>query len=160
MRAAVAVFGVALIVVGAALWYLPLTSVSSSIRVPVGDAYVFGTPASFLIGSVPWKASWTSDATANVTIYSCGTSSGCPNQLNGSVISHAMGTSGSMSWTGKAGQYYLLVPSTTSNVTVSYQEPLLGGLAGIGILGVGVLVAVVGVAMPRNPPKATPSPSA
>jgi hypothetical protein len=158
VRAAVAVFGVAMIVVGAALWYLPLNSVSSSIEVPLGDAYVFGVPASSIVGSVPFKASWSSGSDTNVTIYSCGSNSGCPTQLNGSVIAHASGTSGSMGWTSKMGQYYLLVPNTTANVTVSFLEPLLGGIAGIGVLGAGAVILLAGVAMTKKS-AAAPSPT-
>jgi uncharacterized membrane protein len=155
VRAGIAVFGVVLVLVGAVLWYFPLVSESSSIEVPNGDAYVFGLPGTLIIGPVPYAASWTANAPANVTVYSCGTDSGCPNGPNSPAIGAATGSSGSIHWTSSAGHYFLLVPNTTSNVTVTYEEPVGAGLAGLGVLGIGVIVVVVGLALRRPASDAT-----
>jgi hypothetical protein len=146
VRAGVAVFGVVLVVVGAVLWYFPLVTNSSSIEVPTGDGYVFGLPGVLLIGPIPYTASWTSGGPTNVTVYACGTDSGCPNGPVAPVVATASGASGSIRWTSSAGHYFLLVPNTTSNVTVEYSSPIGAGLVGIGLLGVGAIVCVVGLA--------------
>jgi hypothetical protein len=163
VRANIAVFGAALIVVGLVFWYFPLTTGSTTTPVPQGDGYDYGLPGALIIGPVPYTASWTSSTPANVTIFSCGTDSGCPNGPDSSVVAQANSTSdsGSISWTSSGGHYFLLVPSVTANVTVSYMEPVGGGLVGIGVLGLGAIVGVAGLAARRPPPagaSAVPAP--
>ncbi|MCI4325345.1 MAG: hypothetical protein L3K00_05650 [Thermoplasmata archaeon] len=150
MRTSLVVFGLAVAVVGVALWYAPLVSSSTSISVPVGHAYDFGVSGTLIIGPIPFTASWTSTVDANVTVYACGTSSACAAETNGTVVAHGSGMSGSIDWSSKAGQYYLLVPSPDATVTVSYVEPVAGGFVGVGVLGLGVLVVVVGLAVGRR----------
>lgn len=154
MRASVVAFGAALVIVGAALWFVPLASASSHITVPVGYAYRFGATGEFLVGAIPFTAKWTSSAGDSVSVYACGTNSACPNERNGTLVAHGVGATGSVGWSSRSGQYYLLVPSADSNVTITYLEPVEAGLAGIGVLGVGVLVLVAGVAMGRKSPSA------
>jgi hypothetical protein len=146
------VFGVALAVVGAALWFAPLATSSSHLPVPVGSAYRFGVTGPVLFGPIAITASWTSAFAANVTVYGCGSNSACPNEVHGSVVAHGVGSHGSMGWTGKAGEYYLLVPSVDSNVTVSYLGPVAGGWVGVGLLGAGIVVLATGILLSRTPP--------
>ncbi|MCI4326302.1 MAG: hypothetical protein L3K16_01495 [Thermoplasmata archaeon] len=156
MRAWIAVLGAVLVVLGAVLWVVPVTPASSSILVPYGDGYDFGLPSGVLIGSVPYSADWSAPVSANVTLYSCGTDSGCPNYSFDPVVAQGHGASGSMSWSSSAGRYFLLVPNVTANITVHYTEPVAGGLAGVGLLGVGVIVCVAGIAI-RKPPQEAPA---
>jgi hypothetical protein len=151
VRAAVAGFGLVLALVGAVLWYVPVTTASSSTPVPVGDAFDFSVPGTLIIGPVPFTATWTASGPTNVTLYGCGSDAKCSAQTNSSVIARGAGTTGSMKWTGKAGLYYLFVPDASTNVTISYGEPLLGGLGGLAVLGVGIVVLVAGIAMRRSP---------
>ncbi|HEV8050561.1 MAG TPA: hypothetical protein VGP88_08215 [Thermoplasmata archaeon] len=155
MRLPVVVFGVVLLIAGAALWFVPLTSASTTVQVPVGDAYDFGVPTGYIVDGIPYTATWNSGAATNVTIYSCGTNSACPNEVNAPVVVQHNGSSGSLKWTSSAGHYFLLVPNTTVNLTLSYLEPVAGGLAGIGTIGFGAIVIVVGLAL-RRPVEAEP----
>jgi hypothetical protein len=151
VRASIAVLGAVLVVIGAVLWVVPVTPASSSIQVPYGDGYDFGLPSGVMIGSVPYSADWSAPTSANVTLYSCGTDSGCPNYSFDPVVAHGTGASGSMRWSSAGGRYFLLVPNVTANITVHYTEPVAGGVAGVGLLGVGVIVCVAGLAI-RKPP--------
>ncbi|HXQ94760.1 MAG TPA: hypothetical protein VN864_06310 [Thermoplasmata archaeon] len=161
MRLPVVAFGVVLILAGAALWYVPLTSATTTIQVPVGDAYDFGVPTGYIVAGIPYTASWNSGSLTNVTIYSCGTNSACPNEVSAPVVAQRDASSGSLKWTSSAGHYFLLVPNTTVNLTLSYLEPVSGGLVGLGALGLGAIVLVVGLALRRPPtdaPAASPDP--
>jgi hypothetical protein len=158
VKTSLVVFGLAIAIVGAALWYAPLVSSSTSIPVPAGYAYDFGVSGSLMIGPIPFTATWTSATDANVTVYSCGTSSSCSSETNGTVVAHGTGASGSMHWSSRAGDYYLLVPSSDTNVTVTYVEPVAGGFAGVGLLGAGLLVLLAGLAVPGTPRKPAPTP--
>lgn len=157
MRVAVVVLGIVVILVGAVLWLVPLAPATSSIQVPVGDAYDFGVPGSLVIGNIPYKVAWTAGPDANVTIYSCGASSACAGGTNESVLAQRYGSSGSVSWMGQAGQYYLLVPNQTANVTVDYQQPVSGGLVGLGVLGAGIVLTLAGLAIPSRGSRAPPA---
>lgn len=157
MRAAVAGVGVVLALVGAVLWYVPVTTASSSIEVPVGEAFDFSVPGTLIIGPVPFTATWTASGPVNVTVYGCGSDSKCSAQTNSTVVDRGMGATGSMKWTGKSGLYYLFVPNATTNLTVTYVEPLLGGLGGLALLGIGIVVAVAGVSMHRRQGETPPA---
>jgi hypothetical protein len=159
VRANVVVFGVALVLVGFVVWYFPLTTGSTSAPVPRGDAYDYGLPGALLIGPIPYTASWTASGPANITIYSCGTDPGCPDGPDAPVVAYSDEASGSLSWTSSGGHFFLLVPGAPVNVTVTYMEPIGGGLVGIGVLGFGVIITVAGLAMRRrSPPSALPAP--
>jgi hypothetical protein len=150
VRVAVVAFGVVVILAGAVLWYVPLSSASTSLQVPVGDAYDFGVPNGYILGAIPYTASWASGSSTNVTIYGCGTNSACPNEVSGPVVAHADAATGSLKWTSSAGHFFLLVPNSTVNLTLSYLEPVAGGLVGIGMVGLGAIAFVVGLAV-RKP---------
>jgi hypothetical protein len=152
VRRSVVVFGVAVAVVGAGLCFVPLVSTSSHISIPVGDGYRFGITGALLFATIPFTASWTAGTDANVTVYDCGTNPACPKQVQYPVVAHGLGARGSMGWSGKAGEEYLLVPSADSNVTVTYVEPVSSGLLGVGVVGLGVLVLLLGVVLVRRPP--------
>jgi len=49
------------------------------------------------------------------------------------------------------------VPNATTNLTVTYVEPLLGGLGGLALLGIGIVVAVAGVSMHRRQGETPPA---
>lgn len=158
MRTEVAIVGVVLAVVGAALWYLPLTAATSTKEVPLGDAYDFGVPSTLIVGSIPYSAAWTGTGATNVTVFACGSDAGCVNATSHTIVAHGAGTTGSVGWTGKSGQYYLLVPNATVNLTLTYHEPVAGGLAGLGLLGAGILIAVAGLAIRKDKPSAPAEP--
>ena len=143
--------GAVLAIVGAVLWLVPLSAASSSTPVAYGQAYDFGVPGSLEVGAIPYTAHWTMTTVGTVTVYSCGTDSNCPEGVNASVVAHGTGMSGSVSWSSRAGQYYLLVPNATANVTIDYKEPFEGGLVGMVLLGVGILVAVAAAAISGKP---------
>ncbi|HKV90147.1 MAG TPA: hypothetical protein VJQ43_03005 [Thermoplasmata archaeon] len=159
MRVEFVIVGAVLAVLGAALWVVPLTSASSQTEIPLGEAYDFGVPSPLVIGSVPYSATWTATSPANVTIYACGANSACPDPTNHSVVAHGTGSTGSLAWTSKSGQYFLLVPNATVNVTLTYREPVSGGLAGLALLGAGALIAVVGLLVKRRPVAQKTSPT-
>jgi hypothetical protein len=161
VRTSLLVFGLAVAVVGAVVWYAPLVSTSSSIPIPAGYAYDFGVTGSLLIGPIPFTATWTGGSGDNVTVYACGTSSACASETNGTVVAHGTGAHGSVGWSSRADRYFLLVPSLDSNVTVSYVEPVAGGFGGVGLLGAGVLILVAGLIVPpksRGAAAAAPDP--
>ena len=148
--------GAVLAVVGAVLWLVPLSAASSSTPVAYGQAYDFGVPGSLEVGSIPYTAHWTMSSDGSVTVYSCGTDSNCPQGVNATVVARGTGTTGAMSWSSRAGQYYLLVPNATANITIDYKEPFEGGLVGMVVLGVGILVAVAAAALPSRPKGGSP----
>jgi hypothetical protein len=156
VRLEIIALGLVLAVVGAVLWLVPLAPANATIEIPVGDAYDFGIPGALEVGSIPYTLSWTSHVLTNVTIYLCGSTNACPAGTNGSVLVRQFGTYATLSWESHAGQYYLLVPNQTVNVTVDYKEPLSGGLVGLGVLGTGLVIMLAGLAIPRRP---TPKPA-
>lgn len=155
LRVPLVVFGAALVVLGTVVWFVPLESASSRAPpVPVGSGFKFGLVGPLVLGAVPFTVTWTSSSQDLVKVYSCKTNAACPSFADDAVVAHGSGASGSMAWSGKAGQYYLFVPSANSNVTVTYVEPLVGGFLGVSVLGAGVLAAAAGLLIrgrPRTP---------
>jgi hypothetical protein len=172
VRFRVVLVGVLLLVVGLALWYLPLPGPNGSNAVPDGSAAIVPstTPLALLSSSLPWTASWTSASSVNVTAYDCGTSSNTCTQavtLQGiPIVASGTGSSGSLSWSGPRGEVYAIaVTSLTgvgATVTWGYSVPLGGGSVGLGLTGIGVVVILVGAAQKARPtgPPSAPAPKA
>ncbi|HEV2316529.1 MAG TPA: hypothetical protein VGV89_03015 [Thermoplasmata archaeon] len=156
MRAAVVGIGVAMLVVGGVLWYLPFPT-SSSANVTVGYGYVVGTdpPLALLTSSVGYTATWTSQNTTNVSVFDCGTDSSCGSQ--GGQVAQGAGTHGTISWSGAKGEYFDIIPNDTAEVTVTYHTPLGGGTVGLVLVGFGAVLAVVGLRSAPPPRKPEPT---
>lgn len=153
MRPLLVAIGVVVLVVGVAVWYLPMPGQSASADVPDNSGYVIqGTgPLAVLSSTFAYTASWSAATSVNVTVYDCGTSSNCTNLVVGltPITASGNGTSGSLSWQGDRGHYFAVVPSNAATITWTYDVPLLGGAVGLGLTVVGVLVLVVGVVAKR-----------
>lgn len=149
MRPLLVAVGVVVLVVGLALWYLPMPGQSASAQVPDNSGYVIqGTgPLAILSTSFAYSASWSAATSVNVSVYDCGTSSNCTNLVVGltPITAFGNGTSGSLSWAGARGHYFAIVPSNAATITWTYQVPLLGGAVGVGLTVLGALVLLVGL---------------
>jgi hypothetical protein len=148
VRTGIVAIGLALLVVGCALWYLPFPS-STSANVAVGYGFVVGTnpPLAWLTSSVGYTATWTAVNATNVSVFDCGTDSGCSAQ--GAQVAQGSGTHGSLSWSGPKGEYFDVVPNDTASVTVNYHTPLGGGAVGLVLVAFGALLLAIGI---RSPP--------
>jgi len=153
MRKGFVAIGVALALVGVALWYFPLQTVSSNISIPQGKSQVVGleAPLDLLGAPITYTLHWSSSSTSVVAVYRCGTSSTCSATGPGSLVVKGSGRTGSLSWTGPAGDYFHIIPSGPVEVTFEELEPLLGGSLGLSVLGFGAFLAVFALWLPAVP---------
>ena len=80
MRSFLPILGVILIAGGLILWYVPVQTITSPVAVvPSGYGLVTQrvAPYAYLTPSIPLSASWTSDSSIDVQVYSCGSDSSC-----------------------------------------------------------------------------------
>ena len=162
MRTGMLVAGIVILIIGVVLWYLPVQPVSNSLTVPTGagDTLSANPPLAVLTSQLTYSASWTASSSITVNVYDCGTDSACSNAIHSGAIATGTGSSGSLSWTGPKGEYYLIVPSSTATVTAGATEPLAGGLVGVALLVVGLIIAIVGAVRGPAKAKASPAPAA
>ena len=158
MRTGPIVAGLLIFVVGWALWYFPIQSVSTGATTitngHVDSVGVGGAPLIVLGSSIPYTLKWTSSPAVNVTVYDCGSDSTCALATSGSSVARGVGASGSLAWTGHHGQYFAIVPTGgDATVAVTYTTPLLAGSVGLGAVILGFAMLVVGILLrtPRGP---------
>ncbi|HTW56009.1 MAG TPA: hypothetical protein VMG36_06145 [Thermoplasmata archaeon] len=165
MRRRMVILGVVLLVIGAALWYLPTGTVSATSTmngtIPYHALSIgLDAPFAFLGGTIRISVAWTSSETVSLSVYKCGTS---PCSSATQYVAGGSGSSGSFSWSGQANVYYVVdrVPASgpAIQVTTHYTEPLLGGTVGIAITGFGVFVTVLGVWLMPPVVRRAPAPS-
>lgn len=143
--------GVVLLLVGVALWYVPVAiSVGSQDLRSNGAFMVEASPVlAILSPKLPFTATWSNDAGDDVVVhvFDCGTDSQCTHNLSGPIAS-GIGVSGSVDWSGVRGEYYAISPVdlTGSKTTVhaSVGEPIGGGIVGVTITAVGAVLTVLG----------------
>ena len=147
MRKGLLVVGIVLLIIGAALLGLGLSSSISS-TVPAGSCLDL-TPSS--IGSDPVTVSWSgASSTSTVTLSS---TSDCSSST---VIASGTGASGSFTATLTSGTTYGITSSSGSpSITVANHGLSLGELLGIVLLIIGILLAIVAV-IAKAKPKAAP----
>lgn len=162
MRTGILLAGIVVLILGVVLWYLPIQPVTSTLTVPTGagDTLSANPPLAILSSELTYSANWSAGSSITVNVYDCGTDTSCTNAIHTGAIATATGSTGSLSWTGPKGNYYLIVPSGTATVTAGVTEPLAGGIVGVLLLVVGLVLAIFGAV--RNPPapKASPPPVA
>ncbi|MCI4358515.1 MAG: hypothetical protein L3J95_02565 [Thermoplasmata archaeon] len=167
MRTGWVIGGVIVLILGFVLWYVPMSLAVGSSDVPAtaGLAVNANPPLALLSPNLPYSATYSSDSglPVNVTVYNCGTDSTCTHfNPSSDRVASGKGSTGTLTWSGVKGNYYLVVPTgltgkTTISVTVG--EPLAGGLAGIALVVIGLLLLLVGAASKqavRPPPQPMP----
>lgn len=158
MRAGPIVAGLLIFLVGWALWYFPVQSVSTGATSLADGATavvgVGGAPLILLGSTIPYTLKWSAATSVTISVYDCGSDSTCALATSASPLRTANGTSGVLSWTGHHGQYFAVGPSGgNASVAVSYTMPLLAGSVGLGAVLVGFTMIVVGILLssPRGP---------
>lgn len=157
MRFGVVITGIVVLGVGIALWYVPLTGPSTSADVPQTSGLIVhdSAPLSILTTNFAWTATWAATSNISVSVYDCGTDSNCVSPSIPLVT--GSGPSGSISWTGEKGHYFVIVPSDATAITADYNVPLVGGAAGLGLTLLGVIILAAGVVL-KKPLTPTPKP--
>ena len=154
MRRRLVVIGIALALVGAALWYFPVQSVSTGPESDSGTVFIVGldAPLDVLGAQIPFTLHWEARSPVSVKLYVCGDHPTCTNLGLGTYITGENGTSGTLHWNGFADQYFALV-STIADLTVNvqYPEPVIGGTLGVALIGFAGFLVVLGVLL-RPPP--------
>ncbi|HEV2166477.1 MAG TPA: hypothetical protein VGS23_05835 [Thermoplasmata archaeon] len=167
MRTGWAVVGILVLIVGVALWYIPMNVSIGSNHVPAlsGDIVEASPPAALLTPKLPYTVTWSSDSGApvNLSVYNCGTDSTCGSFTPSDRVASGSGATGTVTWSGVKGNYYAIVPSgltAKTTVTASVGEPLFGGLLGIGLLVLGLIFLAVGAGGKSKKPAPKPMPPA
>lgn len=155
MRPNLLAVGILLILIGAGLWYYPLTNASyPAVTDAAGtrDVVGRGVPVAAPGEGLQYSASWESSASVTVSVYACGSDKSCSLAGSSSAIVTETGLSGTASWTGHPGQYFAIV-STGGSITivVSYTEPVFGGILGLSIFVLGWIILILGVGLPGRP---------
>jgi hypothetical protein len=144
----VAVIGLMLVLVGAVLWVLPISTnlaTNVSIDSQTEDVLSVSAPLAVLTFSVSFSASWTAVSPVNLTVFGCGSDSSCSNVPgNASSITNGSGRTGELTWSGPRGAYFAVLPSGPAVLNLSYEAPLWNGLAGVVLLVLGVGITIAG----------------
>lgn len=146
MNRRVVAIGVAIAVIGAAVWYVPLEPGSTGAETVASfdrsiQLYapfdVLGYPISF---SLAWSTSY--PVSAIVQLFACGDRASCTNARS---IGSETGDHGSFSWKGAAGEYFLFESSVKPmTIDLRYAEPLLGGALGAAAVTFGGFLIAIG----------------
>jgi|GEM_PF-4684752 len=149
------VAGAVLLVLGAALFLVPISGQSVA-----SDAPVYNTsPATFYEPSVTPQAisftvSWAWGTPVNVSVYSCGTDTSCAagpaHEIPSELVAQGVGAIGSLTFNGVAGNGYEVYANDTTVVQITYDGPLFGGFAGLLFLVIGAIVIIAGAAVPAG----------
>lgn len=153
MRRRVVVIGIVLALVAITIWYVPLQTISSTFSIPQGKSQVVGlqAPLDVLGAPITYSLRWSSSSSSVVSVYRCGTTSVCSVVGPGNLIASGSGRSGTLSWSGRPGNYFHIIPSGPVQITFQELEPLLGGSAGIAMLAFSGFLAGFGVWLPALP---------
>jgi len=154
VRFGIVAIGATLIVVGALVWYAPLQPIHDGPLTDTGSAYTIGlqAPLDVLGATVSFSLTWSSSVDESVEVYSCGSHPTCTGLTNSDLVTRGSGKTGTLGWTGKAGEYFAFLSSSQPvELTVDYTEPVLGGTAGLGTLIFGGFLAALGVVSAAPP---------
>ncbi len=165
-----AIAGIVLLVIGATLWVVPIGMAQPAVDVPAlrGLAVEGAPPLSLYTLPIPFSASWSSDSglPVNVSVYRCGTSlSSCSGASSepGHLVASGAGSTGSLSWNGPKGDYFLIVPSASATLHPEIGSTIAGGAAGLLAIALGaVLLLMANFRRPGKPlagPKDAPAPA-
>jgi hypothetical protein len=152
--------GVAVVVIGALLWYLPFPTSAGSGAVPPGDELVVsaGAPLAVWTPTLSYTASFTSGSglPVRVTVYACGSDASCSSYTPNDAVTEVTAVSGTLHWSGARGNSFALVPdvNTSAAVSISVQVglPYRDGVVGLGFVGIGAVLAALSVVMGRPAP--------
>ncbi|MGD0257186.1 MAG: hypothetical protein ABSB90_04825 [Thermoplasmata archaeon] len=169
MRVGLVIVGIVLLIVGAAVLFVPLVpqpneTVSASSSAPYYAASVSGFS---LTGSQPIAVSWTSSG-PSVTVIAGACSGSCQSQSQVSSITYQNGTSGSFTLSQPNGGSILMGVLYTGAANVTFKITTALSTVGTILLVVGILILIIGVvlkskrakmaaAMPAPTPSAPPA---
>lgn len=155
MRIGMVVVGVVVLIIGAALMFVPLspqpsqTLTQSSTSTP----YAFTISGISLTGSIPISVSWTSNTTVLLVAVACSgsCSSGNVSALSGATIQ--TGTSGSFTLNVPTGGTVEIAVGTITGSASSTTVNVTTALTTVGtiLLVVGILLLIVGLVLKRKP---------
>jgi uncharacterized membrane protein len=154
MRIVIVVVGIVLIILGAVLAFVPLTTAATQ-EVTSSAPYGANITAAFSItGTVPLTISWTSGSSTTVLLGACDKISSSANCTNPQLTTQS-GTSGSWNVNVKPGGAIVAACATsgcTANVTVKEGQTVIGDI----LLILGIVILIVGVILKSKPKMAPP----
>lgn len=162
MRPGLVVVGVVLLVVGAALLFVPLIPQASQTVTYQKTSYSANLTGYSLTGSVAGSLAWNSNRTIEFLFVTCPTSTCSSGAF---TLQDQNGTSGTFSFSVPSGGQIVAgilsgPPGSSATVKLTLTEPTYGSVLLVG----GVLVLVVGLGLRRKPSPApvgaSPMPSA
>jgi hypothetical protein len=160
LRAVVA--GAVLLVIGVALFYVPIPGQGiTSFSDQSSNGYVAGSnaPATFYEPSITpatisFTVSWAYSIPVNVSVYSCGTDTACDAgsayETPAQLVAQGTSAVGSLTFNGVAGDGYEVYASSIISVNIAYNGPLVGGLLGLLFLVIGAIALIAGAAVPAG----------
>ena len=159
--------GVVLVAAGLVLGYVPVEQTPSNAQQmidpgnPSRATLVIGPPpVAYLSPSLGYRVHWSTTGANSSTplnsigVYDCGSSEACSNWSpgNSTEVVSEHGSNGTLSWTGHPGQFFLIYATAPADLAIGYSGPLLGGLAGWLLIGVGAVLIALGVLARARPP--------
>lgn len=148
MRTGWVIGGLIVLILGFVLWYIPVNISAGSNDVPAASGVVVeaNPPLALLSSNLPYTATWSSDLgiPVNVSAYSCGTDSTCSHATD--KVASGTGTTGTLTWSGSKGTYYVIIPTSKTSISVNVGEPVAGGIAGLALVVIGLIVLLAGAA--------------
>lgn len=145
--------GAALGVVGLLVAYFPIPAPTSGQTLATANSeYIidYAAPLDVLFPRVHFSLEWVGPmAVSGVTVYGCGHDPSCSHPGR-NALAAGRGQFGNVSFLGWANLYYQVLPvSGTTNLTVGYAAPVLGGAVGFGLIIGGIVLVAAGFVRPR-----------
>ncbi len=156
------VAGAVLLVLGVALFYVPIPGQGiTSFSDQSSNGYVAGSnvPATFYEPSITpaaisFSVSWAYSIPVTVSVYSCGTDTSCAAgsayETPAQLVAQGDSAVGSLTFNGVAGNGYEVYASSIISVNIAYNGPLFGGIVGLLFLVIGVIALIAGAAVPAG----------
>ncbi|HLN50928.1 MAG TPA: hypothetical protein VK455_02580 [Thermoplasmata archaeon] len=156
------VAGAVLLVLGAALFFVPISGQgvtsfsdqSSSSEVAGNNAPATFWEPSITPAAISFSVSWAYSIPVNVSVYSCGTDTSCvagsAYETPAQLVAQGASAIGTLTFNGIAGNGYEVYASSIISVNIAYNGPLFGGLLGLFFMVIGAIALVAGAAVPAG----------
>lgn len=149
MRVQAVAVGIVFLVIGLVFFLVPIDGQYTTGDYATSNAPVVFYEPGLTPGSLTFEVTWTTTSSVTVSVYNCGSDTGCSAgsayEKSGDLVQSQTSNNGDITFTGSAGTGYEVYASSSTFVSVNYDGPLFGGFFGAGFAAFGLLILLIGL---------------